>query len=111
MIDIVCQNKALSEPFSELVHKAFAGFRMDQVSNWDYFLQQENNEVGYELSETKHDQHDQDNYEDNNERNQCQSSDNSPGQVRTTVLDDHDIGDRIKTLYFKQRQVFDFVYD
>ena len=111
MTDIICQNKALNEPFSELVHTAFAGFRMDQVPDWDSFSQQENNEVEHEFSETKHDEHDQDNYEDNNERNQCQSSGNFPGQVRTTVLDDHDIGDRIKTLSFKQRHVFDFVYD
>lgn len=79
---------------------------MDQVSSWDSFSQQQNNEVEHELYEAEHDEYDQDNYEDNNERNKCQSSDNLPGQVRTIFLDDHDIDDRIKTPNFKQ-----FPYD
>ena len=94
--DLIYQNKVLNEPFSELVHTAFAEFRMDQVPNRDSFSQQENIEVEHELYKTEHDEHDQDNYEDNNERNQCQSPENLPGQVRTTVLDDQDIDDRIK---------------
>ena len=72
-------------------------------------MQQENDEVEYELSETKIDEYEQDNYEDNNGRDQYLNSDKLPDQVRTTILNDQDMSDRMKSFNFKQRQVFDFV--
>ena len=72
-------------------------------------MQQENDELEYELSETKIDEYEQDNYEDNNGRDQYLNSDKLPDQVGTTILNDQDMGDRMKSFNFKQRQVFDFV--
>ena len=90
-IDRINQNKALIEPFSELLDATFAKFRMDLVSDADHFSQQKNDEVRYNLSETEHDEHEQDNYDRNNGRDQCHNSNNLPGKVRTTVLDDQDM--------------------
>lgn len=58
---------------------------MDLVLNWDSFSQPENDEIEYDLSETEHDEHEQDIYEDNNGRDLCHKYDNLPGQVANVI--------------------------
>ena len=74
---------------------------MDIFPNWGAFSQKENDKVEHELSETEDDEYQHDNYEHNNGKDRCHNSDNLPVQVRPTILDNRDIGDRIKPLNFK----------
>ena len=48
-------------------------------------MQQENDEDDNELSETEHDEHEQDIYEDNNGRDLYHKYDNLPGQVTNVI--------------------------
>ena len=45
MIDIINFNKALTEPFSDLVDEAFLHFRADMCSSFDSYAQQKSEET------------------------------------------------------------------
>ena len=82
VIDITHQNIALIEPFSELVHAAFAEFEIGLIGI--PFCSRRMMKMTM-LSETGHDEHEQDIYEDNNRRDLCHKYDNLPGQVANVI--------------------------
>ena len=94
-----------------MVDEAFLHFRLDLTSSWDPFLQQENDDVNNELLQR--------NNIEEEKNDDIQSSDTLhafSGYATTstqisTVLAATDLSQKIRSLNFKQRQVFDFVHN
>ena len=108
-LDVASTNKGLAERFSDLVDIAFVQFRETLAPNWNPFLQQENDKGEQELMYIENDEPSESGFKEENEN--CQNySETLPSQVSTTILNNSEIADKIRSLSFNQRQIFDFIY-
>ena len=102
VIDIINFNKALTEPFSDLVDEAFLHFRTELTSNFDSYAQQENDE-------TEQDQFESSIQVDNSTNGDHEIDGNTQTQnaeIRNNsmanILHDDEINAKIRSLNFKE---------
>ena len=108
VLDTINRNKILTEPFSDLVDEAYARFRADLSTNLDSFAQQENDEIDQELLETLGDNNGEDDVEDDNQPMCVETVTRNVTNI--SILNDNEINAKIRSLNFKQRQIFDIIH-
>ena len=105
VLDIINENKLKIKPYDELVNEAFRNYRADLDTNLDAFAQQENEEVEEELISMQN--------EDNHEIEDAELTPSSellpPSTTILSVLCDNEINDKIRSLNFKQREIFEVI--
>ena len=110
VINITNLNKALTERFSDLVDEAFLHFRAELTSNFNSYAQHENDE-------TEQDQFDSSIQVDSSTNGDHEIDGNTQTQnaeIRNNsmanILHDDDINAKIRSLNFKQRQIFHVIH-
>ena len=99
------------EPYSDLVNAAFLNYRADVTPSWDLFSQQENEDVENELCEVEFNDQTEISCPDEENQNDENYSETVSSELHTTILNDSEINSKIRSLNFKQRQIFDFIYN
>lgn len=108
-LGVLSTNKGLAERFNDLVDIAFVQFKTNLAPSWDHFSEQQNEEGEEELEDMESDQPSESDC--NEEYQNCQNySETLSLQVTATILNNSEITDKIRSLSFKQRQKFDFMY-
>ena len=106
-MDITSRNKAIMEPFSEIVDQALSNLRSD-VTNPDSFSQQENDEVQAELAAVINDI-----LEDESLTYDAvllhDTSVNMPSNTAPVLIPDSEINSKVRSLDQKQRELFGMV--
>ena len=97
VIDVINQNKSRVEPFGELVDEAFLNFRSD-LPSWDPFMQQENDEVNYELYQGEDNEAEQSDINQNSARSHSFSGNATLSAQIHTVLTDDELSEKDKFL-------------
>ncbi|XP_057310099.1 uncharacterized protein LOC130648095 [Hydractinia symbiolongicarpus] len=103
VLSIINKHKQTFEPFSDLIDTALSNLRTDLLTNQDAFTAHENDEVQDEMIETIDEIVDDENVVFDSEINV--STNNSE------FLSNAELNPMISSLNYKQRQVFDLVYD
>ena len=106
-MDITSRNKAIMEPFSEMVDQALSNLRSD-VTNSDSFSQQENDEVQAELAAVINDIREDESFTYDAVLLH-DTSVNMPSYTAPVLIPDSEINSKVRSLDQKQRELFGMV--
>ena len=111
LLEIVNNNKSLVEPWRDFINAVFLNYRPDITPSLDPFSQQENEDVKNELCKIElNDQAEISCPDEENQNNENYSKILS-SELHLIILIDSEINSKITSLNFKQKQIFDFIYN
>ena len=104
VIRVINANKNTVESFSELADEAFNYFRSNITTSWDSYLQQKSDDINSELLGRDSNKEEQLN---NFIKDDSVSKHTFTSPETITVLSDNDVGEKIRSLNLKQKELFD----
>ena len=111
LLEIVNNNKSFVEPWRDFINVAFLNYRPDITPSLGPFSQQENEDVKNESCKIElNDQTEISCPDEENQYNENYSKILS-SELHLIILIDSEINSKITSLNFKQKQIFDFIYN
>ena len=104
VIRVINANKNTIESFSELADEGFYYFRSNITTSWDSYLQQKSDDINSELLGRDSNKEEQLN---NFIKDDSVSKHTFTSPETITVLSDNDVGEKIRSLNLKQKEIFD----
>ena len=104
VICVINANKNTIESFSELADEAFNYFRSNVTTSWDSYLQQNSDDINSELLGRDSNKEQQ---LDNFSKDDSVSKHTFTSPETIAVLSDNDVGEKIRSLDLKQKEIFD----